>query len=168
MKPHLSEANFRRFEGELEAFICGYPQTHRIECYRYGLAPTTIAARIRDAKLSLKQFNWTTTIPKDEFLQYYKSIEIVAEDTTVAICDRDTYRKEPTLKIVPRSRVVDLDKCKRPMHVIQALAVLHEEGVLSDPTIFTSQNSSLLNEVQELEDSYDIAVTKKGNSYEII
>lgn len=163
-----SERNFRRFEGDINIFLRGYPETRRIDPQGYGLAATTVAARLRDALLSLKQSGWSTLLPYDIFLQHYHDIIVTIEDGWVILADRTHHRKEvkasqeagtkrPTPTICPTVDMspYDVTGTSRVMHALCYLCHVRafSTGFIiinldTDPNAWTSQ--------------YDIELTPQG------
>lgn len=72
----LSEKAFRAYEHVLNAIVEAYPDVVVCDWQSTGNSINTYRARLADAKASLKQNAWPTTIDMDKFIEHYADIVI--------------------------------------------------------------------------------------------
>lgn len=82
--PHrFTEKSFRRYEGVIKRAVESYPQTITID--PFPLSGTTYSARLRDAKVSLKQNRWPSTVNMERFLAVYEDLQVSDRGSSVVI-----------------------------------------------------------------------------------
>lgn len=64
----LTEASFRKYELTIQAAVNRFPQVIKIKAKDMDVAPTTYAARLRDALTSLFTYKWKTSVDMNKFL----------------------------------------------------------------------------------------------------
>lgn len=119
----LSEQNFNRFEPVFIAAINGH-LPHEIDCVAVGLAPTTIAARLRDAALAYQKYNYdTVAFTREEFDRVWPMCEVRLVDTRVIVSKRG--QRQQLSSTVPMQKVTVLtDHTRATPEQIQAALVL--------------------------------------------
>lgn len=71
---HLSEDCFRKYELTICAAVNRYPEVVKIKASDMGVAPTTFAARLRDALESHFKNEWKSQVPWNRFKQIRKEL----------------------------------------------------------------------------------------------
>lgn len=108
----LSEQNFNRFEPVFIAAINGH-LPHEIDCVAVGLAPTTVAARLRDAALSYQKYNFdTVAFTREEFDRVWPMCEVRLVDTRVIVSKRG--QRQSLSPTVPMQKVTVLTNAAKP------------------------------------------------------
>lgn len=170
-KPHLSETNFRKWEPVFQQFFDSWPEPFEIDTRVHGLAPTTVAARLRDAKLSLQTYGWPTTINASLFLSRVKHIGISQTGQyEVTIYDREhreTLTPEPSVVSAQGLSIDFTDRddfsCQK---ILEGLCCLHHYQILVLPSYLTNWPPHLSTNV--LTSRYDVAFTTDNQNQRII
>lgn len=90
--PHLSEANFRRWEAILERFLNTYPEPFVFEPSE--LAPSTCCVSLRNAvNTILIKDEIKTTLDRVLLKEYWRAVSVCAKGKKVVIGDRGAQRE---------------------------------------------------------------------------
>lgn len=91
--PHrLSEAAFRKYESHIALAVESFPGPIKIVPKDYGLSQATYAARFRDAKRSLAENRWSTSIPMEKFLDVHDEMVVVEREGFILIGSKEATR----------------------------------------------------------------------------
>ncbi len=155
IRPDLREEAFRKYEQHLWQIVQAYPVT-------YTLRPKnvrTFAARLRDAKKSLLDYQWTSSLNMEKFKEVYDDL-IILERGTDVICGSRKRMKADNLvlepaEVIPSNEVIDVGIVHNPGGVIM-LCILAQARALSKPIQFVSNS---VNQT-DLEESFDIGLKR--------
>ena len=163
-----SEANFRRFESVIHSSLLQHPKPYLFKPSP-GKALATVLARLRDARKSLKDHNWSTTIPRKEFLATYNQIKVwyLSETGQIAIATKAALKNmkpsEEAPVVINRTETINLEQFLDSF-TIEVLAELADKRGLSKPVKFKYLDGDL----EELQDSYDIDIESLGDNNYIL
>lgn len=177
MKPHLSETNFRRFEADLAGFLSEYPKVYEIDPARYGMSVNTCAARLRDAKASLKANSWKTTADSETFYRNYQDIRVIVFSGKVYLGTQASWSTyiEANLTCARSSQnvfTVDLANA-RPEHMYETLCTfsrLAESQAFSGAIRFVNTPVYVFSSEwpEKLIGHYDIGLTTNPEKQEML
>lgn len=150
--PHLSEANFRKWESTLLDALAH----QSVRATLPDTAPTTVAAQIRNAIRSLRLYQWSSVLDSVKVA----ALEVVQRDTNVFVRCRNT--NAPTLATSAAALTVS----NPSNQVLNAICVLLHNQLLESALI---TNVSSMAAIQPITDNYDVVVNDMGNNtYRII
>lgn len=174
--PHLNYRNFSRFEPEIAAFLAKAPNPWRVEGTKYGLQPSSLAARLRDAIASYKYHRWANTpFAPTVFTTWEKGMRVVNTINGVFIVDATEYANS-TLANRPPSDPgsiasgtevrINFTRLPENLHgsILTHLAILCHYKVL-DQVILISAPEKLLPPLLNL---YDIAVVDRDDGSKLM
>jgi len=134
--PHrLRESSFRVYEDVISAAVNAFPNTTTIDPSSLGKSSDTVACRLRDAIASYDHFRWSPSkINLIRFLDVRPKLVVSQDKTTGAVVIGPRQRHH--LQAPPTISALVGDK---PLThaILSALLLLHEEGVITEPTKVT-------------------------------
>lgn len=173
----LSETSFRRYEPFIKEVVDIFPRPLQVAPSLMGLAPTTFAARFRDAKNSLALYQWQTDVNLARFMQIQSEIEASHQGDFVVIGSAETVQQtKPSGSAWPPGFMKHLNTLNASdsgarvvMHaevdLIRACALVIHSRVFSGPIDFVDHLSLLPDFLTELEATHDIAIEVKSPTH---
>lgn len=145
-RPGLSERAFRRFEAVIAEAINRYPEAVRItpevmSCYTY-------TARLRDAILSYKRFNWPSVCNRNKFDEISESLVVRQEGDVVVVGPKKDVVNLAGTVVNPAIQDID-DAC------LEAVCLLLHNRHLNRFVI--ANNEVNFGRVCNLRDKYDVS-----------
>lgn len=165
------ESTFRLFESVLRRAITAVAEnTGPLTINPAPLRPTTYAARLRDAMLSMCKYNWKASFTALELTQ--AGLSVRHNSTYVVLgakLPRGRQDGESPGIVNPNDRRVNGLPVDRPIDFTEVMAfcILLSAKLLSGPVILRSQTLSP-DEVSQLESKFDIAITFNDEQHTII
>ena len=163
IRPHLTEEAFRKYEGHLWQIVNCFP-------VKYIIKPPnckTFSARLRDAKKSLFEFQWTTSINVDKFREIYDDLVILERPPEVWCGSKQRFKKEtPEMEIpveIMSNDIADIGELNS-LPALLLLCDLAQSRALAKPIQFSSNCVS----EQDLVESYDIGLKNLGQNKWVI
>lgn len=166
----FSERHFRRYENILKTITIMWPVPTIIDPVcpdGRRLSLETYSCRLRDAKKSLRDNQWDSTVPLIKFMQIVDEIEVSIIPGTGKIgagpygalrklipAGTPVEQEEPS-QPVPRINLINPD-----VELIRAVLLMHHHRIFVEPSTITTTTPISA-------EGLDIEVTKNGNVYTI-
>lgn len=159
----LSEKAFRRYEKWITLATELFPKSLVIGVHECPVKPTTFVARLRDAMVSFRTYNWppNPSLDRNKFDRFYDKIRVVRyqhETRTIEIGgDKTVNSTPPVVDIVPLADsvstiVLKLTTLEQKLLVAELASNqllkqdLHIDGLTADEVVF-------------LENNFDVSIT---------
>lgn len=90
--PHrLRQSSFRKYENTITKIVNTFPKV--VVVPSGNLAAITIAARLRDAMLSLHTYGWPSSVNMAKFLDNYSDIKVSHRGASIVVGSREEIRR---------------------------------------------------------------------------
>lgn len=154
---HESEACFRKFELTICSAVNHFPEVLRIKSSDMDVAPTTYAARLRDAIASYYKNEWKSQVNLTRFRQVKPRLQVSHRRDIVMIGDKDALKTADELPEVVTPFQVDGEITIQVTTMEQKTMLCS----LSAEKAFSKRIKILglsLTDVEYLEKHYDVAI----------
>lgn len=164
--PHLRERVFRQYELAIATAVNKYPLT---TCFKSDIvSPTTFSARLRDAILSYKRFQWSTEkVNKNKFQQIEGDLCVRVFGDSVYVGPKTTALDSEN--IVPSATLpVEsfwLTLTSPTEEVLKAICTILSERLETRPV---KVMGPVTPQIQHLSLSYDISIKEESDHYLIL
>ncbi len=165
----LRESSFHKYEDDLCSAVTAYPLTHTINPTKYGLSAVTVVARIRDAKLSLKLYRWSTKINLSKFDQIESDLTFTHRGSLIISGSRDVLKIKQELKPTGLDPLVDeptinTDAIAIPNHSKELICHLVAVGLCCPLRVSGFEPP----QIEHFESSYDVRIDDNNDGTQTI
>lgn len=165
----LSETSFRDYEPVIAQIIATWPKVVKVEAQ--GKAPITVAARLRDAKLSFERYRWPTTLFDPAAFDKIKDSIRVAHKGDCVYAGSITSLKTLDVKDAQVATASLMSAIPLTVEItdntqLRLIAWLAAKRAFAMPIILANIDEE---NAEWLEDNFDVDVTKnKDGSYTLL